>query len=56
MEEDPAELAVGNRFEAEAFLPFDEVGDGLILDGAQFGGVDGSGRARITRVEDGLGA
>ena len=36
MEEHPAELAVGDRLEAEAFLPFDEVGDRLILDRAKF--------------------
>ncbi len=56
VEEDAAELAVGYGFEAEPLLPFDEIGDGLVLDGAQFGGVDLSGSARLTGVDDGFRA
>src|SRR5690606_7282793 len=40
MEEVAAEFAVGDRLEAKAFLPFDEVGDRLVFDRAKFGIVD----------------
>ena len=40
VEEEAAELAVGDRLEAEAFLPLDQLGDRLVLDRAQFGIID----------------
>ena len=35
VEEEPAELAVGDRLEAEAFLPADQLGDGAVFGGAK---------------------
>ena len=49
VEEVAAELAVGDRLEAEAFLPLDQLGDRLVLDGAQLGIIDVA-RARAARA------
>ena len=52
VEEVAAELAVGNRLEAKAFLPFHQCGDGFVLDPAQGLVIDVAGGAMLARFND----
>ena len=55
VEEYAAELAVGDRLEAEALLPFDQFGDRLVLDRAQLFVRDIVGGSVGARLDHGSG-
>ena len=56
VEEHAAELAVGDRLEAERFLPFGKLGDRFVLDGAQFFVGDVFGGAMLAGLDHGFRA
>ena len=56
MEVGAAELAVGDALQADVFLELDDLGDRVVLDGAQLLRADAAGGALGARVEQALRA